>query len=70
MRVPGDPSATRYLDKSFACLETEPIFAQARVELLTQDASPQGRQPSLGIAVGAERWIRMTALPALGAGPV
>jgi hypothetical protein len=32
--VPNDPTATRYVDKSLAYLETEPLFAQGRIELL------------------------------------
>jgi len=34
IRVPDDPTAMRYLDKSLAYLEMEPFFAQGRVELL------------------------------------
>ena len=34
IRVPDDPTATRYLEKSVAYLEVEPLFAQGRVALL------------------------------------
>jgi len=34
IRVPDDPTATRYLEKSTAYLEIEPLFAQGRVALL------------------------------------
>ena len=33
-RIPGEPEATRYLDKSLAYLEVEPLFAQAQIALL------------------------------------
>lgn len=32
--VPQEPDAKRYLDKSFAYLEVEPLFAQGRIEVL------------------------------------
>jgi hypothetical protein len=34
LRTPGDVDSTTYLDKSRAYLESEPLFAQSRVELL------------------------------------
>jgi hypothetical protein len=34
LRTPGNPDATRYLDKSQAYLEVEPLFAQGRIALL------------------------------------
>jgi len=34
VKVPNDPTATRYVDKSLAYLETEPLFTQGRIELL------------------------------------
>jgi hypothetical protein len=33
-KVPNEPDTTRYLDKSLAYLEIEPLFAQGRIELL------------------------------------
>ncbi|MBI4179170.1 hypothetical protein HY522_07100 [bacterium] len=34
IRTPNDPGATRYLEKSTAYLEVEPLFAQERLDLL------------------------------------
>lgn len=34
VRTPSDPDATRYLDKSLAYLEVEPLFSEERIELL------------------------------------
>jgi hypothetical protein len=34
VRTPSDPDATRYLDKSLAYLEVEPLFSEGRIELL------------------------------------
>jgi hypothetical protein len=34
VRVPNEPGTKRYLDKSLAYLEVEPLFAQGRIELL------------------------------------
>jgi hypothetical protein len=40
--VPQEPDAKRYLDKSLAYLEVEPLFAQGRLELL--DHAPLARE--------------------------
>jgi hypothetical protein len=34
LKRPNDPEATRYLDKSLAYLELEPLFAQGRIDLI------------------------------------
>ena len=33
-KIPGEPEATRYLDKSLAYSEVEPLFAQGQIALL------------------------------------
>jgi hypothetical protein len=45
VRTPSDPDAIRYLDKSLAYLEVEPLFSEGRIELL--DHPQLGRELKL-----------------------
>jgi len=53
VKVPNDPGATRYLDKSLAYLEIEPLFNQGRIDILehpdlTRELKLLERRPRAG----------------------